>query len=147
MIGRGNKMIKKLLTLLAAGLLIVCMSITAWADEGNSQIPPYTYRIDSTYGSAESKEHLVPYTRKGQILYRVKMNGSYLKNQWVCLYTTYEDHGADSYIYLDEDGYSLDPGETKDGFTIGPFGVIILEYIMEKTESEYGKIVQAFVST
>ena len=115
-------MIKKLLTLLTAGILAVSMSITAWADEGNSQIPPYTYRIDSTYGSAESKEHLEPYTRKGQILYRVKMNGSYLKNQWVCLYTTYEDHGADSYIYLDEDGYSLDPGEKQDGFTIGPFG-------------------------
>ncbi len=115
-------MIKKLLTLLTAGILAVSMSIIAWADEGNSQIPPYTYRIENKYGSEETKEHIVSYPYNGQTMYRVKINGEYLKNQWVCLYADYEDGSYETYIYLDENSYPLDPGETKDGFTIGHFG-------------------------
>lgn len=116
---------KSVKRLLIAGMVVVMTAgicMTTWADEGNSQIPSYTYRIESKYGSEESKEHLEVYFKNGQVMYRVKMNGEYLKNQWVCLYADYEDGSTESYIYLDEKGYPLDPGETKDGFTIGPFG-------------------------
>lgn len=171
-------MIKKLLTLLAAGLLAVSMSMTAWAGEWIQDSNGWKYKKDSGYnaycdweeisgkwyyfgddyymkhdtvvggytlgadGAWDGNNPVVPVDKnKGNPLvpnythsflsggpnteyyyinfkpmYKYKVNGSYLKNQWVRVYT--HDGQWEGYAFVGNDGYSLTAGESRDGFTI-----------------------------
>lgn len=108
---------RKLITksLLATMVLTAIMSFTSWAYEGNSQIPPYTYEFDI---NDEGREFVD--LGRFSYAYMYKVNGEYLKNQWVRVYS-YDDYWGEwqGFSYLDENGFAYKMGQSHDGFVIG----------------------------
>lgn len=114
-------MIKKLLTLLTAGILAVSMSITAWAGEwiqentnaGNSLTPPQNYielPLDQ-YGITWE------YDNENRRI----VNGQLLCNTWVHSRNTKGDW--EYWHYYGTDGKLLKNGTTPDGYKTNEFGL------------------------
>lgn len=108
-------MIKKLLTLLTAGILAVSMSITAWADV----VPPQSsISLDfADYGQIWTYVDPEHTYRNSQIL----VNGTVVYNQWV------QKKSADTdwiyWYYYDSNGQLLINGTAPDGYKTNEFGM------------------------
>ncbi len=99
------------------------------SDKKSPFVPAYTYTFLS--GGPNTENLIWPETG-----YKFKINGEYLKNQWVRIYDEpeYTDQPWMAYVYVDENGISL-KSETKDGFTILDTGC----YVPPAYNSETGK--------
>lgn len=82
-------------------------------NKGNPYIPQYTYSFLSGGPHIE-------YANAYNFTMKFKVNGSYLKNQWVRIYDN--DGKRNRYAYVGDDGVTLKIGESKDGYVIGYSG-------------------------
>lgn len=80
---------------------------------GNPLTPHYTYSF--LYYGPNTEQ--VGYGSN----HKYKVNGSYLKNQWVRVYL--DDDNWSGYSYVGNDGITLNEGEIQDGFVIGGVGI------------------------
>lgn len=98
-------------------------------NKGNPYVPQYTYSFLSGGPNTEYAD-ILTFSRK------FKVNGSYLKNQWVRIYSN--EGKWNGYVYVGNDGVTIKVGESHDGFTIDETGYYRPE-IYHGTYKENGK--------
>lgn len=80
---------------------------------GKASVPQYTYSF-LLNGPNTEFDNVYRYTKK------YKVNGAYIKNQWVRVYS--EDGTWNAYSYIGENGVSLEEDKSQDGFVLGSSG-------------------------
>ncbi|MCD8000861.1 MAG: hypothetical protein LUH21_26965 [Clostridiales bacterium] len=94
-------------------------------NKGNPYVPQYKY---SFLSGGPNTEYVGI-----ALACKFKVNGSYLKNQWVRIYS--DEGKRNAYVYVGNDGVSLKAGESHDGFMIDETGF----YVPATFNQETGK--------